>query len=142
MLRADFLPSHHKPKMKKYFLYFLLVFIPAVAFSGDVYEDVSDAIRSGKALQVSNFFSANVDLTILAQENIYTKAQAEVVLKDFFSKNAPKNFTILHQGTSKEGSMYAIGNYETAAGTTYRTYFFIKVVSGKNFIQELRFEKE
>ena len=112
------------------------------AFAADPYEEVSQALRSGNAQQVSNFFQGNIDMTILTQEGMYSKAQAEVILKDFFSKNPPKSFSILHKGTSKEGSLYAIGNLETATGEIFRTYFFIKSVAGKNIIQELRIEKE
>lgn len=116
--------------------------IPAVFSVGDIYEDVSTAIRSGRSQEVAQFFAPNVDLTILTQEDMYSKAQAELIVRDFFLKNTPKTFTLLHKGTSKEGAMYAIGTLVTAQGATFRTYFFVKQSSGKYFIQELRFEKE
>lgn len=108
----------------------------------DIFDNISASIRTGDARQLSRYFSTNIDLTILNQEEVYSKAQAEQVLKDFFNKNAPKSFSIIHQGLSKEGSKYAIGNFVTTQGTTYRTYMYIKQGGGMEYIQELRFEKE
>lgn len=108
----------------------------------DIYENISNAIRTGNASEISRYFNTNVDLTIANQEEVYSKAQAEQVLKDFFSKNTPRSFTLIHQGLSKEGAKYAIGNLTTQQGNNYRTYFFIKQVGRSEYIQELRFEKE
>ncbi len=128
--------------IRKSFLYFSFILLSSFTVDVDVYDDVAGAIRSGNAGQVSNFFASNVDLTILTQENVYSKAQAEVIIRDFFSKNIPKTFTIIHRGTSKDGALYAIGNLETTGGSTFRTYFFVRQANGKSIIQELRFEKE
>lgn len=108
----------------------------------DIFDNISMAIRTGDAKQLSRYFNTNVDLTILNQEEVYSKAQAEQIVKDFFSKNTPKSFSIIHNGLSKEGSKYAIGNLITTQGANYRTYMYIKQSGGTEFIQELRFEKE
>ena len=62
-------------------------------------------------------------------------------LKDFFSKNQPKNFTSKHGGESKEGAKFTIGTLETSSGS-FRTYFFIKKEGANLIIKELRIEKE
>lgn len=108
----------------------------------DIFDDLANIIRSGDARQISRYFGSNVDLTILTVEEVYSKAQAEQVLKDFFAKNPAKSFTIIHKGLSKEGSKYAIGSYVSAQGITYRTYLFVKNVGGNDVVQELRFEKD
>ena len=108
----------------------------------DIYDDISNAIKSGNSNAIANYFSSTVDLTILSVEDVYSKAQAEIILKDFFSKNTPKSFSILHKGTSKEGAMYGIGSLITEQGKSYRCYFYLKQNDRKFFIQELRFEKE
>lgn len=108
----------------------------------DIYVDIGNAIRSGDARAVARYFSTTVDLTILNQEEVYSKAQAEQVLRDFFSKNTPRTFNLIHKGVSKEGAKYAIGNLVTAQGAQFRTYFFVKQSASGEFIQELRFEKQ
>jgi hypothetical protein len=116
--------------------------VAAVRGGMDIYDDISLLIRTGNAKELAGYFNTNVDLTIINQEDVYSKAQAEQILKDFFSKNVPKTFTILHKGSSKEGTIYAIGNLVTATGAAFRTSFFVKQISGKFYIQEMRFEKE
>lgn len=129
--------------MKKLILF--LIFAPLVFFSAastlDPYEDIANAIRSGDAKSVARYFSSSVDLTLIGQEDVYSKAQAEQILKDFFNKNTPRSFSIIHRGESKDGSKYAIGNLITSNGS-YRVYYYFKVATKSVNIQELRFMKE
>jgi hypothetical protein len=127
--------------MKKTILITVFLFTAFAVFA-DIYSDISNAIRSGDARAVARYFNSTVDLTILNQEEVYSKAQAEQVLRDFFSKNAPRTFTLIHKGVSKEGAKYAIGTLITSQGTEYRTYFFVKQTTSGELIQELRFEKQ
>ncbi|MFN8153666.1 MAG: DUF4783 domain-containing protein [Bacteroidia bacterium] len=108
----------------------------------DMLDDIANSLRSGDARSVTRYFGNTVDLTIGSQEEVYSKIQAEQVLRDFFSKNTPRSFTILHKGESKEGARYAIGTMVTAQGTKYRTYFYIKQQGSTAVIQELRFMVE
>ena len=73
--------------------------------------------------------------------SLMNKAQAEQILKDFFNKNTPRSFSIIHRGESKDGAKYAIGNLTTSNGN-YRVYYYFKVSGGSVNIQELRFMKE
>lgn len=123
----------------------LMMYIASSTFAFNlqgIFDEVSNAIKSGDARSIARYFNGNVDLTIINQEEVYSKAQAEMVLRDFFSKNSVKSFTIIHNGVSKEGNKYAIGTMSTVQGINYRTYFYIKETSGSAFIQELRFERE
>jgi len=127
----------------KSYIVLLTLFVNTVLFAAqDLFEQVGSAIRSGDAKTIARYFNGNVDLTIVNQEEVYSKAQAEMVLKDFFAKNTPRNFSIIHQGVSKEGNKYAIGTLTTTQGSNFRTYFFVKETGGSGFIQELRFEKD
>ncbi len=128
---------------KKRRIAFLFVLLSSVLIASvDIFENINTAIRSGDARQVSKYFGKNVDLTILSQEEVYSKAQAELILKDFFSKNTPKSFSFIHQGLSKEGSKYGIGTMVTTQAAKFRVYIYVKQTAGSEYIQELRFEKE
>jgi hypothetical protein len=113
-----------------------------VRATGDIFDELAVFIKNGDTRQISRYFGSSVDLTILSVEDVFSKAQAEQVLKDFFSKNPAKSFTIIHKGLSKEGSKYAIGTYVTVQGISFRTYLFIKSTGKTEVIQEMRFEKE
>jgi hypothetical protein len=119
----------------------ILAFPAAVIAQAPDSEAISQAFRAGNAKELSRFFSPNVELKILSKEDVYSKTQAEIILKDFFLKYPPKNYTIGHHGTSKAGAQYTIGQLITTGGT-FRTYYFLKK-SGEHFhIQELRIEQE
>jgi hypothetical protein len=107
--------------------------------SGDIPKAVIDALRTGNTTQLSGYFNTSIELAILDQEDIYSKQQAELIIKDFFSKHVPSSFVILHKG-GKEGSQYAIGNLTTSTGS-YRVTLLIKQKDNKPFIHQLRFEE-
>ena len=128
--------------MKKFELLFLFLCFAFPALSSEVCDDVGSAIRAGDAKQVASYFNVNIDLTLINQEDVYSKAQAELLVKDFFIKNAPKSFSIAHKVSSHEGTLFAIGTLVTVSGKTYRVSFTLKNSQGKYVLQELRFEPQ
>ena len=91
---------------------------------GDIPQAMINALKTGNTAELSKFFNSSIELAILEQEAIYSKQQAELIVKDFFAKHVPTNFVILHKG-GKEGSQYAIGNLTTSTGN-YRVTMLIK----------------
>jgi len=128
--------------MKKTISILFLLISFSQSYALDVFDEIAFAIRSGDAKQLSTYFGPTLDLTIINREDVYSKAQAEQVIKDFFSKNNPKSFNIIHKGSSPEGTQYAIGNLVTTTGKTFRTSFYFKNSGGKNILMELRIETE
>ncbi|MFN8166074.1 MAG: DUF4783 domain-containing protein [Bacteroidia bacterium] len=128
--------------MKRITSILLLLAVCTQTFALDVYDEIAYSIRSGDAKQLATYFGPNIDLTILNQEDVYSKAQAEQVIKDFFVKNPPKSFDIIHKGASQEGTQYAIGTLTCANGKKYRTSFYIKNTGTRSILQELRIETE
>jgi hypothetical protein len=119
----------------------ICLLIAAVVFA-DTFDDVAEAIKHANAKEVAQYFNSSVELTVLENEGVYSKQQAEVILRNFFTQNPPKSVTISHRGASAQGSKYAIATYECQKGK-YRAYIFMKDSgSGTMMIQELRFEKE
>ena len=108
----------------------------------DVYDDISNAINAGNSRQLVTFIGSNIDMTIGSQEAVYSKIQAEQILRDFFNSNPPKSFTLLHKGASKEGNIYMIGSLLTKNGKNYRTSLYFKQSDKNNLLKEIRFEIE
>src|SRR3954467_2128357 len=106
----------------------LLFLFPFVA-KADIVDDVANAIRSGNAKEISKYFADNVDLKVLEQENIYSKAQAELILKDFFEKHPVQEFTVVHKSQPKNESQFAIGTLKTTNGN-YRVHYLMKTSAG------------
>jgi hypothetical protein len=120
----------------------MLVMLTSVVARADVFSDIAAAIRSGNAKEVSRYFSSSIDLKTDNKSGVYSKNQAEMVLKDFLQANPCKNFDIIHRGSTEDKSaQYAIGSLVSPNGT-YRTYILLGNVGGQLVIQELSFEKE
>jgi len=120
----------------------LLAFIFIGSFANaQAFDKIANAIKAGDAGALAAHFQGNVEITIKSGGNSYSKSQAEMVLKNFFSGHQPKAFTIAHQGTSPEGSKYLIGNLSTSSGN-YRAYVYAKTVNNVLVVQEIRFEEQ
>ena len=121
-------------------LFVALMMLVSFTKAGEL-ENISLAIQTGNAAEVAKYFDNTVSITVFNSEGSYSKAQAEMVLKDFFSKNSPRSFKIIHKGNSSEGSQYAIGTLVSAKGS-FRTYIYIKKKGNAYLIQEIRFEND
>ena len=121
----------------------ILFFTGFRAFSqaADVIDEVKETIKTGSAKELSKYFNQTVDVTIEGKVENYSKTQAEFVLRDFFKAHPPNEFTIIHQGSSKGGQPFAIGQYKSG-GDTYRVWMKIKSVGKDQLIQEISFVKE
>jgi hypothetical protein len=125
------------------FLFLMLVFYaPAINASADVPEGIVAAIKAGNARELAKYFNTTIELVIGDKEGIYSKPQAEQILKDFFTKNplTKDSFRLLHE-VGKESSRYAIGNLYTTKGV-YRISFLIKTVNNVPLIDQLRIEED
>jgi hypothetical protein len=99
---------------------------------------ISDSFRKGDARALSRHFNDNIELVILSKEDVYSKSQAELILRNFFSENKPVGFDLLHEG-GKE-TRFAIGNLKTEKGD-FRIYFLLKLKDSASLIHLLRIEK-
>jgi hypothetical protein len=103
-------------------------------------DEILQSLKTGNSKTLADFFNQNVEMVVLENDNVYSKAQAQQIVSKFFSNNPPENFTIIHQG-GKEGAQYVIGNLITKKGT-FRVYFLLKKSSGKDYIHQLRIEEQ
>ena len=118
----------------------ILMAIPSILF-GQSYKlpsEVVMALERADAEQLSDYLNATVELTILSQNDVYSKQQATNIIADFFRKNTVTGFQALHSG-NKDAASFAIGNLNTTS-QTYRVYILIRSVSGQPAIQQLRIE--
>ena len=125
----------------------LAVFAVSALFStksfaqADVIDQVKETIKAGSAKELSNYLNQTIDVTIDNSVQTYSKAQAEFVFRDFFKQHPATEFNIIHQGSSKGGQPFAIGQYKSAADT-YRVFMKIKTVNNKQLVHEISFVKE
>ncbi|MSQ79538.1 MAG: DUF4783 domain-containing protein [Flavobacteriaceae bacterium] len=122
--------------MKNILLSTFLLFAINLQAQTDAFDDIAKQIKAGSAAGLSGHFNSSLELSIGDNDEAYSKSQAEMIAKDFFTKNPPKNFTINHKGSSGASTRYANGVYESSTGN-FKVYILIK----GNVINELRFER-
>ena len=124
--------------------FFLLIFIGFIALPNFLQAQIPDEIiaslKNGDSKMLSEYFNQNVELVVLENDNVYSKAQAQQIVSKFFSNNTPESFNVIHEG-GKEGAKYVIGNLKANTGN-FRVYFLLKSNEGKNYIHQLRIEKQ
>ncbi len=130
--------------MKKKFLTIVAV-IAAFVFSSfvsiaQIPDELVLSLKTGNASKLSNYFNQNIELFILDQDDVYSRAQAQQIVSNFFSQNKASGFSIIHQ-SGKEGTKYAIGKLTTNNGV-YRVSFLVKNDNGNPVIHQLRIEKQ
>jgi Domain of unknown function (DUF4783) len=103
-------------------------------------EEVITAMKAGSAADIARFFDNTVEINMPDKSNSYSKSQAELILRDFFSTNVVKSFTVNHKGENS-GSQFCIGTLVTKSGT-YRTTVFMKLKGDKQLLQTITFEKQ
>ena len=107
----------------------------------EVIYQVKETIKAGSAKELSKFLFQTVDVTIEGKVQSYSRAQAEFVFRDFFKQHPPSEFSIIHQGSSKGGQPFAIGQYKSS-DETYRVFMKIKIVNNQQLLHEISFSKE
>ncbi len=128
-----------KINISRLFIFLSLIVFPLI-IQAQVPDEVIQGLKSGNAKLLSEYFNQNIELVILDNENVYSRAQAQLIVTNFFAKYQPESFNVLYQG-GKEDSRYVIGNLKTNGGV-FRVYFFLKNTDGKAFIHHLRIEKQ
>lgn len=101
-------------------------------------DGVIGAIRSGNSAELSKYFDDNIELTLPDKSDSYSKAQAQLIVRDFFSNNGVKGFDLKHKGDSP-GGHFCIGTLQTNAGN-FRTNVFMKSKGGREVVKEIRFQ--
>ncbi|GAA4322057.1 DUF4783 domain-containing protein [Flaviaesturariibacter amylovorans] len=124
--------------MKKLLLLFT-AFLALTAFrAAGGLDDVISALRGGSASELSRFIDDNVEIALPDKSDRYSRAQATMVLQDFFSSNGVKGFELKHKGDNG-GNQFVIGTLQTRSGA-YRTTVYMSARNGKQLVREIRFQ--
>ncbi|MBL7951206.1 MAG: DUF4783 domain-containing protein [Flavobacteriales bacterium] len=129
-----------KRSMNRFVLLFTTVLLAlGLHAQDDVKEKVVQAMRTGNSKDLAGHFIPNIDLTIKETADVYSKAQAEQIVRKFFNDNPPVDLVIEHSGVSKLGDKYFIGILRTTTGY-FRVTFFLKKTDTVFQVKQLRIE--
>ena len=129
-----------KINMHKFFtLVFSIILVVGSAFKPvNGIDDVISALRVGNATEVGKYIDENVELSLPDKSDNYSKAQAIMILKDFFANNVVSGFETKHTGDNS-GNQFCIGTLHTKSGD-YRTTVFMKTRNGRQSVKEIKFQ--
>lgn len=128
--------------MRKY----LALFLAAVLVCGSAYaqpqvDDVYRTLNAGEIASVVKYLDKVVDITINDDQSTYSKSQAEMVLRNFFSRHTILSFAIKHKGNAaSDNTTFLIGELRTARGT-FRVYLGFKQKDKQFLLKQLKFEQ-
>jgi hypothetical protein len=112
------------------------VFVPV-----DPIDSIAGLLKTGNAALVAQRFSPTIDLTLMGEENIYSAAQAEIILRGFFKMHPPKTIKVLHRVNSNAN--YRFGVYLlTTSDANFRVSVSLKNSNGNFVLDEMRVEPE
>jgi len=119
----------------------LVLSVQLTAAQSNFATSVADLLKAGNAPELAKKCADNLTLIIDPDEidDTFSNTQAEQIIKNFFAKNKPSNFSVIHKGTSKTKMEYIIGKLTTTGGT-YRVSYYIAKSGDKPFVKELRIE--
>ena len=122
-----------------------LLFALILSFAGIqaqevVRDQVLQAMKTGNSRDLAAHFIPNIDLTVKENADVYSKAQAEQILRKFFNDHPPVDMVIEHSGVSKFGDKYFIGILRTRSGYFRVTFFLKKMENDVMQVKQLRIE--
>ncbi len=95
----------------------------------DSIDPVVSAIDNGSSSDLARYFNSSISLNINGQQGDYSKSQAEIVLRDFFKKNPPIDFSLVFRSENPSSLSTYIGEYASGQGSFK---VFIKVSQNDN----------
>ncbi|WP_379018863.1 DUF4783 domain-containing protein [Parapedobacter deserti] len=113
--------------------------VATLAHTNDVVDDIASCIRSANTKGLSKYFSSTVSMTLMNDEGMYSRVQAEIILRDFFTRNTPTGVKIAHRLDSNPNFRYVVLNLETSKDTFRVSY---KLTNNENAFHVTEFRVE
>ena len=102
--------------------------------------DIRKAISGQDAHAMSKYFYKTVDVSVPDTDNSFAAAQAEFVLKEFFTRYPKRDFRMTHEDQSGS-TFYMEGDYWSGRDRFAWSVYFRKR-DEKYAIREIRFDPE
>jgi len=107
----------------------------------DPVDRVIGLLKQSNWTELYKNFAGSIDLTILDDNNVYPKDQAQVLINAFLTKNQPFSVKLIHRVDSNPDYKFAVVVLSGKNGN-YRTSFSVRNNNGTFQINELHIEME
>ena len=109
------------------------------AIQADIIDDLSSYFKAGNAKEVAKSFASTIELIIVDEEDVYSKAQGEQILRDFFLKHPPVKTSVFHKINNSPNYRFGVVILNTGK-ETFRVSITMKKFNNNFLITELRIE--
>lgn len=113
----------------------------SIGLEGDIVDTLCALFKAGNSKEISKNFSPSVELTINDEEDVYSKAQAEQILREFLTKNPPVNSAVVHLINTNPNYRFGVLSMSTKNGK-FRVAITLKKTSNVFFITELKIDPD
>lgn len=120
-------------------LILLTQMVGQAALQADIMDNVSAWFKTGNSKEISKNFAPSVELTLNGEEDSYPKAQAEQIIREFFTKNPPSASSVVHLINTNPNYRFGILALSTRSGK-FRVAVTLKKAANTFLITELRVE--
>lgn len=129
--------------MRSFFPVLILLnqFLSPFTFQADVFDRIAQLLNSSNTKELARQFAPTVELSILDNEDSYSSAQAQQILRDFLLKNPPVQTRVVHLINTNPNHQFGVLSLQTKKGK-FRVAVTLKKTGNTFFITELRMEGE
>jgi len=114
------------------------LYLPS-AIQADIIDDLSSYFKAGNTKEIARNFSSTIELIIIDEEDVYSKAQGEQILRDFFTKHPPVKTSVFHKINNSPNYRFGVVILNTSK-ETFRVSITMKKFNNSFLITELRIE--
>jgi Domain of unknown function (DUF4783) len=111
------------------------------AMPADPVDRVTNLLGQGNVAELSKLFAPDIELTIMGQEDTYSKIQATAELNKFFDQHKPKQIQLLHKVNSNKKFLFGVAILSSTGGQ-YRVSYMLSETDNAMLLIELRIENE
>jgi hypothetical protein len=122
-------------------LFLLSSFVLPTQIQADLINEVTAEFKAGNSNEIAARFNSSIDFSIADEADVYSKAQAQQILRDFFGKHTPQSASVLHVINTNPNYQIGILALSTKTGK-FRITVTFKKTSGSFLITELRIDSE
>ncbi|RZK20471.1 MAG: DUF4783 domain-containing protein [Pedobacter sp.] len=124
-------------------LFLLIISLSSIsglkAYQADIIDDLSIYFKGSNAKEIAKSFASTIELIIIDEEDVYSKAQGEQILRDFFIKHPPVKTSIFHKINTNPNYRFGVIVLSTSR-ETFRVSVTMKKINNNFLITELRIE--
>ncbi|GAB4407397.1 MAG: hypothetical protein OHK0039_09830 [Bacteroidia bacterium] len=131
--------------MKFHYIFTLLILLTAVGFSrvmGQTAEQVvteaGEGLLKGEVDMLTKYFDEHVEINMMGDRKVHSKAQAQYVITRFFAEYDPSTFQMRQLGETN-GGYFAYGDLECSRGLV-TVNIYVRMTAQNYRINEIRFE--